>query len=177
MSRSAVEQTVYLLDEAFEGKVHSLHSMLGNLVGVREQDWLWVPPDGTRSIRTLVAHVGGALWLYYDRAFGSCEIFGDPIVSWNAQIDELGVGTEELQGPAPIVNEPAMADVVSWATARFRAFRDAVSALDDESIMEERPTHWGEPRPIRWFVGVMIQHCSYHAGEINHIRALHQGND
>jgi hypothetical protein len=31
--------------------------------------------------------------------------------------------------------------------------------------------------PIRWFIGVMIQHYAYHAGEINHIRALHQGDD
>jgi DinB superfamily len=177
MSRSAVDHLVYLLDEAFEGKEQGWHSVLGNLASVTGDDWLWVPPDGVRSIRTLVAHVGGSLWLYYDRAFGNCEKFGNPILSWDAHIDELGVGAEELQGPTRLANEPAMRDVVAWATARFRAFRDAVSTLDDEGLLQERPTHWGQPRPVRWFAGVMIQHCSYHAGEINHIRALHQGND
>ena len=43
--------------------------------------------------------------------------------------------------------------------------------------MEMRSNHRGEKFPIRWFVGVKIQHFAYHAGEINHIRALHQRND
>jgi hypothetical protein len=29
----------------------------------------------------------------------------------------------------------------------------------------------------RWFIVTMIEHNLYHAGEINHIRALSQGND
>ena len=29
----------------------------------------------------------------------------------------------------------------------------------------------------RWIIAVMIEHDLYHAGEINHIRALRQGND
>ena len=37
--------------------------------------------------------------------------------------------------------------------------------------------HRGEPFTIRWFISVMIQHYCYHAGEINHIRALSQRND
>ena len=53
MSRTAVDQLVYLLDEAFEGKETPWHSMLGNLASVTEDDWLWVPPDGARTIRSL----------------------------------------------------------------------------------------------------------------------------
>jgi hypothetical protein len=34
-------------------------------------------------------------------------------------------------------------------------------------------TSWGELKETRW----IIQHDLYHAGEINHIRALHQQND
>jgi len=70
-----------------------------------------------------------------------------------------------------------MADVIDWVAERARAFRDAVAKLDDGALMEERSDHDGQPHPIRWFVAVMIQHYSYHAGEINHIRALHQRND
>jgi hypothetical protein len=49
--------------------------------------------------------------------------------------------------------------------------------LDDAGLEESRKSHWGEMYPVRFFAGVMIQHYAYHAGEINHIRALHQGND
>jgi hypothetical protein len=70
-----------------------------------------------------------------------------------------------------------MAAVVAWVTERARAFRDAVSQLDDATLMEQRTNHRGEVFPVRYFIGVMVQHYAYHAGEINHIRALHQGND
>ena len=33
------------------------------------------------------------------------------------------------------------------------------------------------PEKMRWIISVMIEHDVYHAGEINHLRALMQGND
>jgi len=177
MTRAAVDQLVYLLDEAFEGVEQPWHSMLGNLASVREDDWLWVPPGGARTIRAITSHVGGAAYLYYDRVFGNCAVFGDPITSWNVAAGNLGAGTEDLQSFGRLENEPPMADVIAWVSERARAFRDAVGGLDDAGLMEQRLNHRGEPHPIRWFVAVMIQHYNYHAGEINHIRALHQGDD
>ena len=38
-------------------------------------------------------------------------------------------------------------------------------------------TNWGEMRPTRWIVAAMIGHDFYHAGEINHVRALFSGED
>jgi hypothetical protein len=38
-------------------------------------------------------------------------------------------------------------------------------------------TNWGELKETRWIIAVMIEHDPYHAGEINHLRALHQQND
>jgi len=32
-------------------------------------------------------------------------------------------------------------------------------------------------KETRWLIGVMIEHDLYHAGEINHLRALRHGND
>jgi len=178
MSRSAVDALVYLLDEAFEGKDKPWHSILGNLASCTEDDWLWTPPGGARSIRALMAHVGGAALLYYDRVFGGGEVFGDPPnADWNAPAGDLGLGIEDLETYGPIDNEPPMADVVAWVEERARIFRNAVAGLDDDGLMEERTNHRGDRFPIRWFIGVMIQHYAYHAGEINHVRALHQGND
>jgi len=177
MSRAAVEQYVYLLDEAFEGVDKPWHSVLGNLASVNEDDWLWTPTGGARTVRGITSHVGGAAYLYYDRAFGNYAVFGEPITSWNVPAGDLGAGTEELDSVHRLENEPPMAAVIAWVTERARAFRDAVAQLDDATLMEQRTNHRGETFPIRWFIAVMIQHYSYHAGEINHIRALHQGND
>jgi hypothetical protein len=177
MSRSGVDQLVYLLDEAFEGKDKTWHSMLGNLASITEEDWLWTPPDGARTIRQITGHVGGASWLYYDRVFGGGEVFGDPAQNFNVPAGNLGVGTEDLDSHGRLENEPPMADVIAWATERARMFRDAIATLDDAGLTEKRTTHWGEVLAVRWFAGTMIQHYAYHAGEINHIRALHQRND
>jgi hypothetical protein len=177
MSRAAVGALLYLLDEAFEGEDTPWHSMLGNLASVTEEDWLWVPPGGARRIRQIASHVGGAAWLYHDRVFGNCATFGEPITSWNVEVPGLGYGTEQLDGYEALDPEPPMAEVVAWVTERARAFRYGVAGLDDVALDEERRNHRGEPHPIRWFIGVMIQHYAYHAGEINHIRALSQGND
>jgi len=177
LSRAAVEQLLYLLDEAYEGIDKPWHSMLGNLASITEDDWLWTPTGGARTIRGITSHVGGAAYLYYDRVFGGYSVFGEPITNWNVPAGDLGVGTEDLDSVHPLENEPPMAAVIAWVTERARAFRDAVAQLDDAALMGERTNHRGEMYPIRWFIGVMIQHYSYHAGEINHIRALHQGND
>ena len=177
MARAAVDQLVYLLDEAFEGIEKPWHSMLGNLASITEDDWLGVPPGGARTIRQITSHVGGAVDLYYDRVFGGYAVYGEPITSWNAPAGNLGVGTEDLDSTRPLENEPPMADVIAWITERARAFRDAVARLDDAALTEERVNHRGEPSTIRWFISVMIQHYCYHAGEINHIRALSQRND
>jgi hypothetical protein len=177
MSRVAVEQYLYLLDEAFEGIEKPWHALLGNLASVNDEDWLWVPSGGARTIRAITSHVGGAAYLYYDRVFGNCAVFGEPIESWNVPAGNLGVGTEDLESEHPLDNEPPMADVIAWVTERADAFRDAVARLDDAGLVEERINHRGEPHTVSWFIGVMIQHYSYHAGEINHIRALHQGKD
>lgn len=177
MTRAAVEQLLYLLDEAFEGVEQPWHSVLANLRSVTDDDWLWVPPDGARTIRQITSHIGGSAYLYYDRAFGNRAVFGDPITNWNVPAGDLGVGTLDLDSDRMLENEPPMAAIVDWVTERARVFRDAVSKLDDATLMEVRSDHHGRPHPIRWFVAVMIQHFSYHAGEINHIRALHQGND
>lgn len=177
MTRAAVDQLVYLLDECFEGIEKPWHSLLGNLASVTEDDWLWVPPGGARTIRQITAHVGGAAYLYYDRVFGNYAVFGDPITSWNVPAGNLGVGTEDLDSTGSLENEPPMADVIAWVTERARAFRDAVAQLDDADLTQERTNHRGEPFTVRSFVALMIQHYCYHAGEINHIRALTQRND
>ena len=49
--------------------------------------------------------------------------------------------------------------------------------LDDAELLRHRMTNWGELKETCWIIAVMIQHDLYHAGEISHLRALHQQND
>jgi len=171
MSRAAVEQFLYSLDEAFEGIEQPWHSLLGNLRSVTEDDWLWTPPGGARTIRLLTAHVGGATHLYDNHAFG------DGTIGWNDPAGDLGYGMEDLQSYEVLDDEPPMADIVAWTTDAHREFRGHVAELEDADLLRERPNHRGDLKSVRWFIALMVQHYTYHAGEINHIRALHQGND
>jgi len=161
MGKSGVEQLLYLLDEAFEGNEE--HSLLGNLRTVTPDDWLWVPPGGARSISQIVRHAGGAKYMYENHAFG------DGSLTWS---DPLLEGPEEEDKAVPAVER-----LIEWLRKGQRRLRDSIAALDDDELARPRKTHWGELAETRWIISVMIEHDLYHAGEINHIRALRQKND
>ena len=158
MEAPAVAQVLYFLDEAFAGT--AWHSLLGNLESVTPDDWLWVPPGGRRSIRDLVQHVGGAKLLYHNHAFG------DARMHW----DDPDVLAEEAVATLPTA--------LAWLRTGHQRLRDSVAGLaDDAELLRPRRHFRGTWRETRWLINVTIQHDLYHAGEINHIRCLHQGDD
>jgi hypothetical protein len=60
----------------------------------------------------------------------------------------------------------------------LRRWLASVRALPDDAELErDRLTNWGEYLPTRDIICLMIAHDFYHAGEINHLRALLQGSD
>lgn len=161
MAKIAVDQLLYLLDEAFAGS--QAHSLLGNLDSVSADDWLWVPDGGGRSIWQIAGHAAGAKYMYADHTFGNGRL------RWNDQVvsaPDIGEATNDAAD--------AFLDWVKEGHARFRA---GVAALDDSDLTRPRKAHWGEIAETRWLIAVMIEHDTYHAGEINHLRALRQGND
>ena len=74
------------------------------------------------------------------------------------------------------VHAPMVA-VIEWLTEGHRRLRDHVAALDDSDLIAPRWPPEGDPRETRWIVANMVRHDDYHAGEINHLRALIQGDD
>jgi hypothetical protein len=155
----AIAQLLYLLDEAFEATTNE-HSLLGNLGSLRPEDWLWVPAGGSRSIRDIVRHVGGCKYMYHDYAFGGATL------TWE---DSVVDGGDALL---------ASISAIAWLRAGQERLRGSITALDDDSeLLRPRLTNWGEREETRWIIAVMIQHDLYHAGEINHLRSLHQGTD
>ena len=70
------------------------------------------------------------------------------------------------------------AAAIEWLSEAHRYQVSAFSSLEDDSELdEERMTHWGQLLPTREIMSIVLEHDTYHAGEINHIRALLQGND
>jgi hypothetical protein len=157
MSTRAVEQLRYLLDEAFAGQ--NWHSLLANLRAITPGEWGWVPPGGHRPIREIVRHVGGTRLVYENHAFGDARLrWDDPTV----------LGGDALGDPP---------SAIAWLRAGHERLRRRVAALDDAALARLRPTTWGASRETRWIIMILIQHDIYHAGEINHLRAVCRRDD
>jgi hypothetical protein len=77
-----------------------------------------------------------------------------------------------------IRREASRDEVMAWLREGQRLLRGNVEVLgSDEDLLTLRRSNWGQEYETRWLISVMIQHDLYHAGEINHIRALIQDND
>ncbi len=158
MTATSTSQFLYLLDGAFEGS--EWHSLLGNLRSVAPEDWLWIPPGGRRSIRDIVGHVGSCKFMYENHAFGDAQLTGDhPLVEGRDALATIG-------------------SAIGWLREGQERLRRSVAALDEAELLRpRRHPYSGELEETRWIIGVMIGHDLYHAGEINHIRALRQQDD
>jgi len=159
-SRIAVDTFACLIEEAFDGDPS--HSLLANLHDLREEDWTATLSGSGRSIAEILEHVGWSKWMYEDYAFGTASLRGDqpPLVP------EGGARSRPQE------------ELLTWLTEGHQRWLASVRALaDDNELDRERLTNWGERLPTRTILRIMIAHDLYHAGEINHLRALLQSTD
>jgi uncharacterized damage-inducible protein DinB len=159
-SRTAIDAFVWLIEQAFEDDPS--HSLLANLTDLHEEDWTATPTGSHRSIADILEHVGWSKWMYEDYAFGSASLRGDqpPLI------------------PSGEARSRPHAELLVWLTEGHQRWLTSVRALvDDTELDKDRLTNWGERLPTRDIIRIMIAHDFYHAGEINHIRALLQGTD
>jgi DinB superfamily len=157
---SAIDTLAWLIEDAFEGDPS--HSLLANLGGLRDEDWTSMPQGGGRAVADILEHVAWCKWMYEDYAFGPASMRGDrpPLI------------------PPESVRARPRDELLGWLVAGHRRWLDSVRALpDDTELARERLTNWGERLPTRVIIRMMIAHDLYHAGEINHLRALLQGTD
>jgi hypothetical protein len=158
--RKEIDILCRLIEDAFAG--NSSDSLMNNLANVREQDWTALPPGGERSIVDILEHVGWCKWMYEDYAFGSASLHGDqpPMIP-----------------PGGARSRPHD-ELITWLTEGHRKWLASVRTLQDDSELDnDRLTNWGEWMKTRTIIRSMIGHDYYHAGEINHLRSLLQGND
>ena len=171
MSRAGIEQLLYVVDMAFDAHGYE-DSLLRNLRSVPEDAWLWMPAGGNRNVRMIAGHVGACKYMYRDHAFG------DGTMTWNDDAGGLGVSIEEMQSTSRLgAQEPSVGAIIEWLCEGHRLFRDSVAALDDAELTGLRRPPEGGMQETRWITAVLSNHDLYHAGEINHIRALRHGDD
>ena len=159
-SHIAIDTLASLTVDAFEGDPDQ--SLLAAVRALRDEDWTALPPGAGRSAAAILEHVGWAKWMYADYAFGAASLRGDQ---------------PPLVPPAGAPSRPRD-ELMPWLTAGHRRWLAAVRALaDDAELDRERLTNWGERAPTRVLIRILIGHDFYHAGEINHLRAILQGTD
>jgi uncharacterized damage-inducible protein DinB len=155
-----IDTLAWLIEDAFESDPS--HSLLANLHDLREEDWTALPLRSGRCIADILEHVGWSKWMYEDYAFGTASMRGDqpPLI------------------PAGGVRSRPLDELLARLTDVHRRWLASVRALhDDTELDSDRLTNWGERLPTRVIIRIMIAHDLYHAGEINHMRALIQGTD
>jgi hypothetical protein len=155
VTRAALDQFLYFLDEAFAGD--DWHSLASNLKDVALEDWLWVPPGGARPIGEMVSHVAACKNMYGNHAFG------DASLRWDAPLADQKM----LKHASPCAVQELMR-FLNDAHAKLRAPVDGLG--DDAELLRQRKTNWGDLAETRWIIKATIEHDLYHAGEIN--RAL-----
>jgi uncharacterized damage-inducible protein DinB len=158
--RVAIETLARLSDDAFEGDPDQ--GLLANLRDLRGGDWTALPTRAERSIADVLEHVGWGKWMYEDYAFGPGTMIGDqpPLI------------------PAHGATSRPRDELLEWLREGHRRWVASVRSLpDDAELDRERLTNWGDRLPTRDLIRIMIGHDFYHAGEINHARALLQQTD
>jgi uncharacterized damage-inducible protein DinB len=157
MSRAIIERLIDLLNDGFDRDDE--HSLLGNIRSIDEAGWRWKPPSGGRSIAGVIWHAGAAKYLYWSHAFG------DGGVTWEHPLTATS-------------NAKTMAVALPWIREAHGLFIEGMTSLaDDEALIAPRRTHWGMEATLQFAIDTIIRHDVFHAGEVNHIRALMQGND
>lgn len=159
-SRIVLETLIWLIEDAFEGDPS--HALMANLQDLRDQDWTAIPAGSGRSIADILEHVGWSKWMYEDYAFGSASMQGD----------------QPPLTPADGARSRPPEELLAWLQEGHRRWLTSIRDLADDSELDrERLTNWGEKLSTRTIIRILIAHDLYHAGEINHLRALLQSTD
>jgi DinB superfamily len=156
MSTVEVEALVFQARLAFDGDIH--HSLIANLRGVEARHWRALPQGGGRTIAEIAYHVGWARVAYFAAAFGPAPL----------RMDDPAITGHQADGPT---------EALAWLESGYDAWSKAIAATEDAELGRPRLSPFDGPVETRLLAGRLIAHDYYHAGEINHLRALLQGDD
>jgi hypothetical protein len=163
MARTAIELILGQFRAAYRGD--PFHAFRQNLAAATPAEWDIRPSDwsveefGPRpelSICDVAFHVGGAMVMYGDRAFGEAKLeWGDIAVPDSRDMDA----------------------VLGWLDSVLGGFEAGIAALtDDSELAEMRQAPWRVPMRRDRLIGLMVNHQLYHSGEVNRQRSLIRGS-
>ena len=162
MARILIDDTLRRMEAAY--RLDPFHAIRKNIESVRPDEWgvrptTWSKDEfGDRpelSVCDLALHVGGAKYMYADRAFGEAKL------EWH-----------DIALPQAL----DMATVLAWMDEGYRLLKDGIAALEDDAqLAEQRQAPWRTPMTRAQLVALTINHDLYHSGEINRQRALMRG--
>ena len=154
-AESALEALTSLARQAFDGDPK--HSLLANLDSVTEAESRALVPGAARTIGDIAVHVASA-WLAYAAA-----LMGTPAgAAWAEVAEHTSDSLDQLR---------------TWFVEAQAHWLAAVAAVAHAGPDHPQPTPWDGMLPLREIITRLIAHDFYHAGEINHLRALLQAND
>ena len=156
MARDVLEHLIWSLNQSFRDKTE--HSLVANLSSVTTDDLDTVVPGGGRTMRDLLIHCAAVKWMHTNHAFrdGTATFW----TAWNRE-EPIGEASYE--------------DLMEWLTdSHFEVIQVVGQLSDDSELNELRSTYWGEQWETRRILDAIAIHDVYHAGEINHLRALLQ---
>src|SRR3954464_14788938 len=127
MTRSSVDQLLYLLDRAFVDPNGNdpEHAFLKNLAPVSDAEWPRTAPGGGRTITQIAWHVAACKFMYANHAFE------DGKLDW----PELFNHWE---------GSPTKSEMIDWLSEAHAYFRRHVESLDDSGLTVMRKAPWGE---------------------------------
>jgi len=156
MSRDILEHLIWSLDQSFSKKPE--HSLIANLSSVTTNDLDTVVPGGGRTMRDLIIHCGAVKLMHVNHAFGD-----GTYNFWNT-----------WPGADPI-STASFEDLLEWLElGHLKVITSVTKLTDDSELLVQRPTYWGASWETRRILDAIAVHDVYHAGEINHLRALLQ---
>jgi uncharacterized damage-inducible protein DinB len=158
MTRDVLDYVIWEMGQAFDTLFH-------NLKDLRDDDWTWIPPGGARSISAIVGHIASSKVMYDNHAFGDASLTWESPLFNDAQSPTTDRGLDPGQ-------------LFEWLReSHLRLLKNVDALADDTELERRRPVNWGGTRETRWIITRLINHDGYHAGEINHLRSIHQQND
>jgi hypothetical protein len=157
----------------------------GLLQDLDEDEYFWEPTPLCWSVRHRAPDVHG--WgkgeFVCEDAVPAPEPLPVTTIAW--RVTHLAAWTDiyrefAFAGLRPDLND---FDVPGDATSGLRWLYDAqdrflseVAALDDSTLFELRPAHWGEDMPVVSLVTMMLTEHVHHIAEIGALRDVHRGH-
>jgi hypothetical protein len=157
----------------------------GLLDGLDEDEYFWEPTPLCWSVRRRAPEVHG--WgkgeFVCEDAFPAPEPLPMTTIAW--RVIHLAAWTDIYREFAFGDRRPTLDDVdvpgdvasgVQWLHDAQDRFLSEVARLDDTTVFEPRPAHWGESVPVVNLVTLMLTEHVHHIAEIGLLRDLHRGH-